>query len=550
LLSSKPPLSIELGPGSTISLEVAVLSGLPVNCQWYFDAEPISGATGTSLNIDAFDLSKAGAYSVVVSNSYGTNSASSVVRLTNSPVILVDGADVGGGKVTRLDSARITMTSSLPGANIYYTLDGTSPDFRALQYRTNALVLTNSALLRAVAYDSTYAHSAESAPLLVQITPTYVLTTSTPGGGTIQVAPTPVAIGNRYASNQIVTLTATPAAGWSFLHWTGDATGVTQVATVTVQGPTSVEAVFGTLINLVTNGNGRILLDPPTGPYAFGQAVQITAIPEAGAYFFGWAGAATDASNPIGITATDLLSLTALFGDLQTNQVSLTVLPDRGGTVGVEPRAPFYTNGAPVTLTALPGAGFLFSGWEGDASSSINPLGVTLDSSKIIRAIFSQGSASNPPIIVQEPLSRTISPGSSTVLSLSVQGTSPFSYQWRLNGVPLPGATTSAWPLPNLAPAQAGRYDVVVSNPFGSTTSSVTSVSLFGLAMALSPIERVPLLTLDAAPASVFDLEFSPDLVSTNWHPLSRVQVQDSRLYYVDVPQTNAPARFYRAVPR
>jgi hypothetical protein len=49
----------------------------------------------------------------------------------------------------------------------------------------------------------------------------------------------------------------------------------------------TVQAVFGTSLNLFTNGNGQLRLNPATGPYACGSTAQLTALPAAGAYFFG-----------------------------------------------------------------------------------------------------------------------------------------------------------------------------------------------------------------------------------------------------------------------
>jgi hypothetical protein len=66
----------------------------------------------------------------------------------------------------------------------------------------------------------------------VLIAPTYLLTASTPGGGSVGVSPAAYSGGNRYVSNTVVTLTATPSNGWSFLHWTGDSTATTNVTTV------------------------------------------------------------------------------------------------------------------------------------------------------------------------------------------------------------------------------------------------------------------------------------------------------------------------------
>jgi hypothetical protein len=57
-------------------------------------------------------------------------------------------------------------------------------------------------------------------------------------------------------------------------------------------------------------------------------------------------------------------------------------------------------------------------------------------------------------------------------------GTAPLSYQWRLNGEPLPGQTKSSIILANLKVADGGNYDVVITNVAGSTTSSVVTLTV------------------------------------------------------------------------
>ena len=70
-------------------------------------------------------------------------------------------------------------------------------------------------------------------------------------------------------------------------EWTGDSTATTNVTTVLMDRPRTVQAVFGTSLNLFTNGNGQLVLNPATRPYAFGSTVQLTALPAPGAYFHG-----------------------------------------------------------------------------------------------------------------------------------------------------------------------------------------------------------------------------------------------------------------------
>ena len=509
----------------------------------------IPGAILTNLVISNFDLTKAGAYSVTVSNHYGSATATSILRLLNSPIVLVNGVDVGGGSAVRVDSAQIAMTNTGSGTGIYFTLDGSTPDFTDLRY-TGPFTLTNSATIRAIAYNAAYTDSAEAAPITLQIAPTYPLTASTPGGGSVGVSPAAYSAGNRYVSNTVVTLTATASNGWSFLRWTGDSTATTNVTTVLIDHPRAVQAVFGTSLNLFTNGNGQLFLNPATGPYAFGSSVQLTALPAPGAYFFGWAGAASGFKNPLFITATNASGLTALFGALNASQVSLTVLPNGNGTVSVSPSQNVYTNGVTVTLTAWPGANQRFTNWSGDASGNLNPLQLSLTASQVITANFVPGAATNPPVITQPPLSRTLSAGANTLLSFALTGDRPFAYQWRLNSSPLSGATNPTLFLTAVTPAQAGRYDVVVSGPGGAVTSAPASVALFGLEFAANGGGPLPLLILDGAPGTSYRLEHSGNLQPGNWNLLAPVTLGGSRLYFVDAPDTNFFRRFYRAVPQ
>lgn len=56
-------------------------------------------------------------------------------------------------------------------------------------------------------------------------------------------------------------------------------------------------------------------------------------------------------------------------------------------------------------------------------------------------------------------------------LSVSVNGTAPFTYQWRKGGTAIAGATSSTWTFAPIRAADAGTYTVVVTNAVASVTS-------------------------------------------------------------------------------
>jgi hypothetical protein len=66
--------------------------------------------------------------------------------------------------------------------------------------------------------------------------------------------------------------------------------------------------------------------------------------------------------------------------------------------------------------------------------------------------------------------------GDSIVLSASVTGTRPLSFQWKLDGEDVPGATSPTLELTNGSAALSGDYTLVVTNDAGSETSSVARV--------------------------------------------------------------------------
>jgi hypothetical protein len=90
--------------------------------------------------------------------------------------------------------------------------------------------------------------------------------------------------------------------------------------------------------------------------------------------------------------------------------------------------------------------------------------------------------------ITTQPVPQSAVAGSDVTFSVQAVGTPPISYQWLMNGTPIAGAVSSALVLTNVGPIQASNYSVVVSNAYGSPSTSgnaLLTVTTVPLAVAL-----------------------------------------------------------------
>jgi M6 family metalloprotease-like protein/uncharacterized repeat protein (TIGR02543 family) len=85
----------------------------------------------------------------------------------------------------------------------------------------------------------------------------YTLTVKVVGSGTVGKSPNQVS----YEPGTVVTLTATPVSGWTFSAWSGNLSGATNPAAITINGNKTVTATF--VVKDVTAPNTKIVTYPP-----------------------------------------------------------------------------------------------------------------------------------------------------------------------------------------------------------------------------------------------------------------------------------------------
>jgi hypothetical protein len=83
-----------------------------------------------------------------------------------------------------------------------------------------------------------------------------------------------------------------------------------------------------------------------------------------------------------------------------------------------------------------------------------------------------EGAKPQPPLIITQPVSVTVTAGQTATFSVTATGAGPLTYQWYVNGMPISGATSSTYTTPATTAGQSGSiYTVTVSNSVGSVTS-------------------------------------------------------------------------------
>src|SRR5262245_15684475 len=131
------------------------------------------------------------------------------------------------------------------------------------------------------------AHSLASLAPSGAATTTFTLTTNVTGTGSVARSPNAAS----YASGTVVTLTATPGAGFQFSGWSGDLTAATNPTTITMSASRTVTATFTAItqgpftLSLGVTGSGSVSANPDQPSYAAGTVVTLTATASAGSTF-------------------------------------------------------------------------------------------------------------------------------------------------------------------------------------------------------------------------------------------------------------------------
>ena len=249
---------------------------------------------------------------------------------------------------------------------------------------------TNTMTMPATAHTVSVAY--EQAP------PTcFALTRNHSGQGNNPVAVPALSAGcgtGQYVAGELITLTATPSAGWSVAGWNGTNNDGSTATTNTVTMPATPHTVSviyeqtpPTCRTLTRNhtGQGNNPVAAPafsvgcgTGQYVAGELITLTATPAAGWSVAGWSGTNNDGStattNTVTMPATNHVISVAYEQNAILCYTLTRVHTGQGGDPVATPNKSAacgtgqYVAGENITLTASPAAGWRVAGWSGTSN--------------------------------------------------------------------------------------------------------------------------------------------------------------------------------------
>jgi hypothetical protein len=237
------------------------------------------------------------------------------------------------------------------------------------------------------------------------------LSTSGKGTGTIKATPhgdnSANALVWQYIDGQVVALEATPDAGSGFTGWSGNLPAGKEMVnplTILMDRTRTITARFEQVVDVETDvtGEGTVSLTPELETYYRGASVTLTADPAEGWYFKEWTGSVQSDDNEVVVILEGDLQVTAVFakgtppgdddepGNPTPTEDMYSLLSEVQGNGVVTPASGEFDAGSEVRLVATPAVGWVFAGWEGDASGSELATEIVLDANRKVIARFEE----------------------------------------------------------------------------------------------------------------------------------------------------------------
>lgn len=499
------PVSQSVCEGTAVAMSVSATGQAPITYQWRKDSIDIPGATNSTLNIDPVLLTDAGDYDAVVTDACGQD-VSAVATLTVQQGVSIT-ADPLSQSVCVGGSATL-MVGAVGEPPLTYQWRKGGVDIPGAT--SDSLTINPAALGDAGDYDVLVTNGCSQVA-------SAVATLVVGEGPMINTQPTPQAVCDGGSVTFTVDVTGSPTYQWRKNG--ADIPGETN-ASLTLNPATTGDA--GDYDVVATNGCGQTIsavatltvdqgptvsTPPQSQTVCEGASVSLT-VTAGGTepLAYQWRKGGVDIP---GETATVLSLDPIALGDAgdydvvvtnacgQTTSAVATVSVGAAPSVSVQPASQSVCDGGSVMLTvAAEGAAPLTFQWRKGGVDLPGETNDTLtidlvsptdagDYDVVVSNACGQTTSSAATLTIDEgpgidtqPSTQSVCEGSSATLSVTATGTAPFTYQWRKDGVDIPGETNASLAIDPATPADAGDYDVVITNGCGQTTSAAATLTI------------------------------------------------------------------------
>jgi alpha-tubulin suppressor-like RCC1 family protein len=449
--------------GQNVSFNVVAKGSEPMTCQWQFNGAELPGANAFTLALSNVNWSRTGTYRAAVSNAV-TVAFTTNITLTVSPVLMWGLTNLG---------------QVAPGAGI--TIPAAATNVMAIAAGGDGTLGLPCLALRA---DGTLVRWGVSARDL-----------AVPGNAVDVVA---MAIGGESKSGNYLALRT----NGTLVHWNNFVTSsipaaVTNGRLVAVAAGAAHQLALrddGTVFAWGNNTSGQTNVPPAaTNVIAIAAGLFHSLALRADGTVVGWglntSGQAAALSNFVNVVAIaaggnqslGLLADGTVVGRIVTNMpgTSVNYGPPTGDISNkIAIAAGTYHSLALGTSRTVNGWGATNSGQITIPAYATNVLAIAAGGNDSLALVADPFAPPIPPRIGRPPLGRALIAGDNVVFNALAVGGLPLRYQWYVNGSPVAGQTNQSLTLTNAHPREAGDYQLVAVNAFGSATSAVATVTV------------------------------------------------------------------------
>ncbi|MBI5218218.1 MAG: immunoglobulin domain-containing protein [Bacteroidia bacterium] len=427
IFSQNPPqITVQPGSmvkcvGSSATLTVSVSGTPPFQYQWKKNGSVMTGQTSSTLNFISLALGDEAGYVCVVANGYGTATTDTafIKVVSNAPTFTSQPA---GHTICEGDSVYFSITASGLYMGYQWQFDGSNiTNAFGPFYSISSVISSQSGAYTCVVTNACGSVTSNAATLIVNVPP--------------QITTQP--------ENQVICLT---------------------------EDANFVVVASGTNLNYQWKKEGINISGANTDTYTI---TNVSVSNEAVYSCVIW-------NNCDTVTTIDVALSTIVLPDITAQPTAfsqclgdtITFITTANGTPPITFQ--WYLNGTAITDATnhtLTINGITESLGGSYYCAITNPCGT----------IYTDSAALNvklPPSIIMQPDDKIRCVGDSVSFSVKISGQEPFTYEWSLQGIPIPNSNSSTFVIDTLDQGDAGNYTCMITNECGSILSDTAILTV------------------------------------------------------------------------